>query len=229
MGKKLFVTLSSVATVLISLLWGLVVAAEGQPTCDVQKTSQDKNHAVFDTAWNGGSPTGTYPFNFGDGSGPNILTGVSGTKELPHDFSYNVGGVVTWTSGFTVYSDGGVARCDVRTVIDDRPVVPVPTMTQRIFLPVVVRPLPPSPPASLDALVGPRWNHVNFHLMWDKASEDWHGLNFGDGSFVLVYGPSGDMYKEHDYPYPGGIFSATLIINGQGGQTRKEVRLNLFP
>ena len=189
------------------------------PSCEIQFT-QDFNHIILTVTWSGGYESGTYPFDFGDGSPSDMLTGTVGMKVLPHDYAYVVDGVITYTTGFTVTGhDDTAEHCEQQIVIDDTPIIilPPPDTTQKVYLPQVFAQVAP-PQAGIWTEVGPAWNHVVIHLVWTGGSDEWRDVYFGDGSSTKVFGAEGDTFVWHDYPYPGGAFTISYEVEGPGGK-----------
>lgn len=208
---------------------------DDRPRCAMGNSVPElgENHVEFAASWENGNPEGEYPFEFGDGSSV-VLTGTVGGIQFSHDYAYQVGGVVTYTAGFTVTNGLTETVCHIENwiVIDDRPVVPPPpppaTMTEKIYLPVVIYQAA-LPQAGIWTEVGPAWNHVIIHLVWTGGNAEWRDVYFGDGSSTQVFGAEGDIYLTHDYPYPGGQFEISYEVDGPGGQTTTFYIVELAP
>lgn len=200
------------------------IVDDERPRCAMGSTVPEKheNHVEFAATWENGSPEGEYPFEFGDGSSV-VLTGTTGGIQFSHDYAYQVGGIVTYTAGFTVTNGLTSTVCHIEQwiVLDDSPDLPPPpppaTMTEKIYLPQMFNYVA-GPQAGIWTEIGPAWNHVMVHLVWTGGYAEWRDVFFGDGSSTKVFGAEGDVYLPHDYPYPGGAFTISYEIEGPGGK-----------
>jgi hypothetical protein len=155
---------------------------------------QDFNHVDFSITWSGGNPDGQYEFLFGDETS-SILSGPSGEVVLPHDYAYELGGVVTYTATVTVMGPGGEATWSDEVVVDDRSLGP----------------------CALDYEVINPPNTVKVTGNCENTKDGYHKLSWGDGSSTFALIENGKLAgEEHSYQYtPGGksVYEATLYAN----------------
>lgn len=200
-----------------------------RPRCAMGSTVPElgENHVEFAATWENGSPTGAYPFEFGDGSSV-VLTGTTGGIQFSHDYAYEVGGIVTYTAGFTVTNELTTTVCHIEhwIVIDDRP--ELPTEHYEVYLPIATADAQP-PQVDLDLVPNPHWMRVYLHAKWSNGADIWHRLEFGDGQGIDLFGPAGDHYYWHDYPWPGGVFTATLTVSNTVGVSVSTLVFDLVP
>jgi len=214
-----------VTALVLFFLWSVPVHAQvvDQPACSITMTQQF-NHVDFQVTWSGGSENGNYPFQFGDSSLPDVLTGASGSKILPHDYSWNVGGIATYTARVTVVGESEQCSCEQQVIIDDSPVVPPPSFV--VYLPLV---LAQSDPPVVEIYRQPNevFNHVEVYLVWSGADEAWHRLEWGDGSSIDLPGASGN--RKVDHWYAEGAWEIRFVVTGPGGTTARSLLVTIRP
>ena len=195
------------------------VQADTLPTCGFGNTVPERfqNHVNFSATWVNGSPTGAYPFDFGDKSPEYVLTGSDGGELFDHDYPIVIGEAVTYYYGFTVYNDAGDRRaCNGQVTIDYRP--------YQVFLPLVSK--PELVPSCTIKITEQSVNHVVFGVEWQDAGNGAHTINFGDGASTQQFsGSEGSGSTWHDYSYPGGKFIAEMNLSG-GGSCSTQVDIN---
>jgi len=213
--KGIFYLVVAMVIILILLCLPFAVSAQDvvNPKCGMGNTipTSFENHVEFSTTWEDGSPTGEYPFDFGDGSPNYVLTGMEGSSLFSHDFPIVMGEVVTYYVGFSVYNDTypDSANCMNSVIIDYR------QPEYKVFLPIISKAI--SPPSCLIAISEQNLNHLVFDVTWQDAGIGVHQIQFGDGSYTEQFsGSSGSGQTWHDYAYPGGNFIITMKLDGGG-------------
>ncbi|MBI3397413.1 hypothetical protein HY045_02965 [Candidatus Woesebacteria bacterium] len=232
MGNKVLATTLFAALLVAGLLAELGVSSAKAdvttaPFCELFFVDQVRNLVTTTVTWRDASDAGT-PFQFGDGAFT-YVGGPAGTlAPLWHAYSYQVGGVTWYTQSVVFTGTDGVSttKCEMPIVIDDRV---TGTLTRKIYLPLVIAPPPQPPSLTMSGSTGPDWNEGNFHLVWSGAFATWHHLDLGDGSGADIWGASGDLTPKHWYTYPGGVFTATFTVTGQGGITTRQSRIEVHP
>src|SRR3989344_4230205 len=96
-------------------IW-LVEKKVNTPSCSISY-DQDFNSVTFSVNWSKGFSDSEYPFDFGADSFPDVLTGESGEKVLPHDYAFYLGETKAYEAGFLLEGSGGKTNCMVSVTI----------------------------------------------------------------------------------------------------------------
>lgn len=175
---------------------------------------------VCELDWNVGTPPneivfnglceeveeGWYEFDFGNEITTNIYISQTVPFSLEHWYSYEPEGMVQYTAGF---EELGLWT---EVVIDDSE---VPAGEYKANLPLVVWSAK-LPSCSVRAEVDS--NNVRLFWTWRNATNQVWTTDFGDGSKTQqLFGTDGtEVLVEHDYPWPGGEFTASTTFEGTG-------------